>query len=217
MFTLTMSIAISLISTLSIDLSKEFSSLHRLTGVYAYCFRFIKNTKPSRAEKISGALTPFEIHSTLNFFIKQSQSIHFAAELNCLRNGSSVSIRSKLSSLDPFLDEFGVIRVGGRLQQSQLPYDNKHPIVLHQSAHITRLIIEREHIRLLHAGAQLVHHSLRQRWWIINAKIVIRSIIRGCVKCLRFSAKHQVQRLGILPSPGAVSYTHLDVYKRQHK
>ena len=64
-------------------------------------------------------------------------------------------IRSKLSSLDPFLDEFGVMRVGGRLQQSQLPYDNKHPTVLHPSAHITRLIVESEHIRLLHAGAQL--------------------------------------------------------------
>ena len=41
----------------------------------------------------------------------------------------------------------------------------------------------------------------RQRWWIINARIVIRSIIRRCVKCLRFNTKYQVQRLGILPSP----------------
>ena len=192
---------LSLISTLPIDLSKDFSSLHRLTCVYTSCFRFIKNARSSKAEKISGVLTPTEIHSTLNFFIKQSQSIHFATELNCLRNGASVSIRSKLSSLDPFLDEFGIMRVGGRLQQSQLPYDNKHPTVLHPSAHITRLIIESEHIRLLHAGAQLVHHSLRQRWWIINAKIVIRSIIRRCVKCLRFNTKYQVQRLGIFPSP----------------
>ena len=54
---------------------------------------------------------------------------------------------------------------------------------------------------LLHAGAQLVHHSLRQRWWIVNARLVIRSIIRKCVRCIRFSAKQQVQRLGILPSP----------------
>ena len=115
---------LSLMSTLAIDLSKDFSSLHRLTRVYAYCFRFIKNIRLFRAEKISGALTTVEIHSTLNFFIKQSQSIHFAAEINCLRNGSSVSIRSKLSSLDPFLDDSGVIRVGGRLHQSQLPYDN---------------------------------------------------------------------------------------------
>ena len=87
-----------------------------------------------------------------------------------------------MASLDPFLDDSGDISVGGRLQQSQLPYDTKHPIVLNPSAHITRLIIEREHIRLLHAGAQLVHHSLRQRWWIVNAKLVIRSIIRKCVK-----------------------------------
>ena len=115
-----------------------------------------------------------------------------------------------------FLDDSGVIRVGGRLQHSQLSYDSKHPIVLHPSAHVTRLIIEREHIRLLHAGAQLAHHSLRQRWWIVNARLVIRSIIRKCLKCIRFSATQQVQRLGILPSPRAVSYTHLDVYKRQH-
>ena len=53
------------------------------------------------------------------------------------------------------------------------PYDSKHPIVLPPSAHITRLIIEREHIRILHAGAQLTHHSLRQRWWIVNALSLI--------------------------------------------
>ena len=189
--------------------------MYKRQRVYAYCFRFIRNIRHSCADKLSGDLTPAEIHQSLNFFIKQSQSIHFPTEISCLRNGASVSIRSKLASLDPFLDDSGVIRVGGRLQHSQLPYDSRHPIVLPPSAHITRLIIEREHIRLLHAGAQLVHHSLRQRWWIVNARLVIRSIIRKCLKCIRFSATQQVQRLGILPSPRAVSYTHLDVYKRQ--
>ena len=37
----------------------------------------------------------------------------------------------------------------------------------------------------------------------VNARLVIRSIIRKCFKCIRFSATQPV------------SYTHLDVYKRQ--
>ena len=91
---------LSLMSTLAIDLSLDFSSLHRLTRVYAYCFRFIRNIRLSSADKCTGDLTPVEIHHALNFFIKQSQSIHFAAEINCLRNGSSVSIRSKMCIRD---------------------------------------------------------------------------------------------------------------------
>ena len=93
------------------------------------------------------------------------------------------------------------MRVGGRLQQSQLSYSNKHQIILHPQAHLTRLIIEYEHIRLLHGGVQLTQCSLRQKYWIINDKSYIRSVIHKCITCFRFRASGSSQLLGQLPAP----------------
>ena len=41
-----------------------------------------------------------------------------------------VQKRSSLSNLDPFVDADGVIRVGGRLENSQLESKVKHPVVI---------------------------------------------------------------------------------------
>ena len=61
------------------------------------------------------------------------------------------------------------------------------------------MIVTNEHRRLLHGGLQLVHSSLRQRFWVLNAKNVIRSVIHKCVTCFRYKAQPQSQLLGQLP------------------
>ncbi|XP_075230309.1 uncharacterized protein LOC142329520 [Lycorma delicatula] len=132
------------------------------------------------------------------FLVEKRQTVQ--SEINGLQNQRFTSKQSKLSSLDPFLDGKGLLRVGGRLEHSNLPFDKKHRLILHPHANITRLIIHSEHLRLLHAGLQLTHSSLRQRFWIVNAKIAIRSIVRKCLKCFRFNADKQSQQLGQLPS-----------------
>ena len=90
--------------------------------------------------------------------------------------------------------------MGGRLQHSQLTYDSKHQIILHPHSHLTKLNIEGEHLRLLHAGVQLTQHSLRQKYWITNDKSYIRSVIHKCITCFRFRASGSSQILGQLPS-----------------
>ena len=104
-----------------------------------------------------------------------------------------------MASLNPFLDEEDLIRVGGRLNLSNLPSEAKHPIVLSPNSHLTRLIVTKEHRRLLHGGLQLVHSSLRQRFWVLNAKNVIWSVIHKCVTCFRYKAQPQSQLLGQVP------------------
>ena len=144
-----------------------------------------------------------ELNNTLNFFIRQSQLTYYHKEIIEIRNGN-LSKSSKIISLDPFIDDLGLLRVGVRLQHSDLPYDIKHQIILHPKAYLTRLIIVGEHSRLLQAGVQLTHSSVRQRHWIVNGKIVIGSVIRKCIKCFRFRTHKQTQQLGQLPSSRVV-------------
>ena len=74
---------------------------------------------------------------------------------NSLSSNSVLPSESCLS-LHPFLDSSGILRDGGRQQNSRLSYASLHPVILHGKHPITKLIIRAEHLRLLHAGPTLL-------------------------------------------------------------
>lgn len=131
--------------------------------------------------------------------IRQVQGEEFAVELHELQRGSQVSSKSKLISLNPILAD-GLLRVGGRLQHSDLSSDQKHQIILPSNHSFTRLLIERYHKTNLHAGAQLVLASIRQRFWILRGRSTIRNVIRRCVRCFRVKPQRIDQLMGSLPA-----------------
>ena len=69
--------------------------------------------------------------------IKMVQAKKFAAEIkslrprDCGRDGESrLKRNSKISQLDPLMDEDGALCVGGRLCKSYLNDGSKHPVLL---------------------------------------------------------------------------------------
>jgi hypothetical protein len=87
--------------------------------------------------------------------VKVVQQTLGAQEIEDLTKGQAVSTTSNLKALHPFVDQEGLLRVGGRLQQSTLPYHMIHQMILPANHHFTKLIVSAEHVRLLHAGPQL--------------------------------------------------------------
>jgi hypothetical protein len=65
-----------------------------------------------------------------------------------------------ISCVYPFLDTDMLIRVGGRLQEASTDSLQKHQIIFSPKCHITRLIVEEEHLRLTHGGPEMLHASL---------------------------------------------------------
>ena len=169
--------------------------------MFSYCRRFIRNSWIPTEDKNLSFLTSYELHGTLLVFIRQSQKSHFGVEIKKLEEQRCIPNNSKILSLHPFLDKSGILRVGGRLQHSQLNYESKHQIILHPHSHLSKLIIQSEHLRLLHAGVQLTQFSLRRKYWILNDKSYIRSVIHKCITCFRFRARGANQLLGQLPPP----------------
>ena len=49
--------------------------------------------------------------------------------------------RTRLYHLDPFIDSDGIFRVGGRLQQAELEFGEKHPIILPRNDHVSKLVV----------------------------------------------------------------------------
>ncbi len=60
------------------------------------------------------------------------QLTHFEADLDSLQRKQTPSNSSSLLSLQPFIDDSDVLRVGGRKQLSQTSsYQSRHPAILH--------------------------------------------------------------------------------------
>ena len=176
----------------------QISTLSRLQRVAAYCLRFSHNAKNPSLRR-TGYLTSTELRDALHACIKIAQQEIYAQEISDLSKKGQVSLKSQLLPLHPFLDREGYLRVGGRLQHSHLPYDSKHQLILPPAHHITELIVMNEHLRLLHAGPQLLSASLREQYWIPRMKQIIRPVLHRCLPCFKLNAAASQQLMGQLP------------------
>jgi hypothetical protein len=164
------------------SLAHRCSSLKQLKIVTAYIKRWIWNHRAPAAKNQpkTGPLTPEELDEALLLWVKRAQNEEFAEELHQLTNGKPVSSKSKLKSLQPFLDSSQILKVGGRLRHSALSTGQKNPTLLPRHCRITELIIQEYHRNLFHGGAQLILSSLNRRFWIIGAKDAVRHQIKKC-------------------------------------
>ena len=179
------------------DISR-FSSLKQLQRVMAYCLQFIYNARNSNGKK-GGDLTVDETEEALLRCVR-TQEVFYLDELQDLQAGHPVKKTSKFISLHSFVDKDGLIRVGGRLQAAVSDYDQKHQVILPFKCHLSKLIAQHEHTRLLHGGPQLMHSTIRQCYWITKGWMVCRKIVHSCVKCFRMRAASASQLMGNLPS-----------------
>ena len=103
--------------------------------------------------------------------VRLSQQQDFEADINRLRQSLPIKRGNPLRVLSPFLDNDGVLRVRGRLTHSQLPYDEKHLVILSGRSHLGRLLIDWAHLRALHAGFRVTYAYTVQRAWIIGSRV----------------------------------------------
>ncbi|XP_055907234.1 uncharacterized protein LOC129942362 [Eupeodes corollae] len=106
----------------------------------------------------------------------------------------------ELLNLSPFIDSSGVLRVGGRLEHSNLTYSEKHPIILCKSHRVAKLIVEFTHKNHLHAGASLLFALIKQDFYILGCRNLARKVVRDCTQCIRQRKATSKQLMGNLPS-----------------
>ena len=182
------------------DIIERFSKIIRLKRVLAWCRRFAYNCKQSPATRRTATLTTQELHDALMCCIKLVQQTCYARELNDLVNQQEVSSNSDLKALHPFTDHEGILRVGGRLQNSTFPYHSIHQIILPHNCHFTKIVVLSEHNRLLHAGPQLLIATLRETYWIPRIRNLVKTVIHQCLPCYRHKVQASQQLMSQLPS-----------------
>ncbi|KAK3740276.1 hypothetical protein QZH41_000195 [Actinostola sp. cb2023] len=148
----------------------EYSSWGKLKRVIAYCLRFVNNLKSSLKDPAGiqkGPLQPEEMDASEDYWIRESQRDLKIADY---------------PNLSPFIQD-GIIRVGSRLNKSQLPYDQVNPVLLPANCHISTLIMRHMHQRVSHAGRERTLCESRARYWIVRGRSLAKKIARECVTC----------------------------------
>lgn len=92
------------------------------------------------------------------------------------------------------------MRLGGRLQNTEQPYDICHPVILPKEHVYTHLLLLEIHERNMHAGPRLMIATLNQRYWLVSCQTVVRAFVDKCTLCCRMKGKAASQLMGSLPA-----------------
>lgn len=176
---------------------ENFDNLPQLLKTIVYCKKFLNYKR--NLNHIDENITTQELEEALNICIRKVQQDEFAEEIERLKTNKQVKKRSSLRSLNPYLDEKQILKVGGRLRHVNLPEARKHPIILGNKNNLTPLIIADAHSKTLHGGLQLMLCFLRSKYWILKAKSLAKKHVHKCLICARLNASARAQIMGHLP------------------
>lgn len=89
--------------------------------------------------------------------------------------------------------------MGGRLSQSALHHEVKHPAILPKESHVS-LLVKHHHEGVHHQGRGMTLNEMRANGiWILGCGNVVSSHIYHCVKCRRYRRATDVQQMADLP------------------
>lgn len=210
------------------DRLAHVSSWWRLLKVVALCLQ-LKSKLTNRKVKLNNqanvkcarplpraAVSLTEFQFAEKEVLKIVQREHFYEEIQVLvklqvvgevstresarQRNQTIKMSSCLYRLDPFLDDDGLIRVGGRIKRADLPVATKHPVILPRKSPITDLLIKFYHAKVNHMGRGITQNELRQRgYWVVGGSSAVSNCISKCVTCRKLRRPLESQKMADLP------------------
>ena len=147
-----------------------------------------------------GELTVTEIDDAEACIVKEVQQATFEEELQLIGTGKPLPKSNRLSTLCPYLDATGTLRVGGRLKNIDIPDRSKHQVILPKQHQVTRSIVDWIHRRNGHVGHEHVLSLLREQYWVVSGRTVIRAVLGRCFFCAIRRTLQQFLLMADLPT-----------------
>ncbi|KAK3109147.1 hypothetical protein FSP39_023951 [Pinctada imbricata] len=174
----------------------RFSSWRKLVRAVMTLKRKARNVK---GENDTSPVDAYE--EAQDFILQTVQKEVYAREFHSLEEGKPIRKDSSVSSLSPFIDQQGMIRVGGRLNKTTYDTSQKNPLLIPGRHHIATLLVRHYHDETKHQGRQITEGAVRSAGlWITGGKRLISSILHLCVTCRKLRGKYAYQRMADLPT-----------------
>ncbi len=166
-------------------------------------------------DQVPGPFSVERLRTALEKCVRRVQGKCFEMEINALQKGLPLPRNSHVLKLSPFLDDPGVLRVGGRLENAPLEEDAIHPMLLPTHHPFTRLVILDAHERCLHSQIDRTLYEVQSRFWIIRGGRAVHDEVRKCLECRKRLAKPLQPFMAPLPvarlTPDLPPFTHVGV------
>ncbi|UYV75132.1 hypothetical protein LAZ67_12002594 [Cordylochernes scorpioides] len=125
---------------LNLEFIVRYSTMTKLIRITAWCWRFYYNCLLFDPIRQKGPLTTRELTKAIQVLVKSIQQVEFCTEIKLLKSNKQLPLSNKLTSLNPFLDTQGLLRVGGRLKYSYLNENQNFPLLQPKSPRQESLI-----------------------------------------------------------------------------
>ncbi|XP_073766183.1 uncharacterized protein isoform X2 [Danio rerio] len=181
----------------------KFSDWARMVKAIARLKRYVREAKGFESKAFEPTTLEQRKDAEL-FIIRLVQEATFSHEMTSLKKQlaftSDAQTKSQLYKLSPFLDNQGILRVGGRLANATLHLDVKYPAILPRKNHFSALLIKHYHERVQHQGRGMTVNELRSNGiWILGCSSAVSSHIYKCLKCRKFRRCVEEQKMADLP------------------
>ena len=161
----------------------NYSNINKLIRVTAYVLKFIEllKTKRGQAKSVSG-----KSNETDQYINKAKRYWHKEVQKSFYKDPK---FKETERNLGTFVDNEGIIRVGGRLQNAPLPYSTKYPVLLPRNHHFTALVISRAHETVKHNGVNETLTEIRSEYWVCKGRQIVKTMLSKCVRCKEITGK----------------------------
>ncbi|XP_037813256.1 uncharacterized protein LOC119604602 isoform X1 [Lucilia sericata] len=200
---------------------KRFSQYQKFVRHIGWIFRYVNNLKLKYKKQtlMRGDLTVEEQEQAERYIIRSIQKTEFANEYSSLSRNEPISPRSSIITLKPYIDEFDILRCGGRIDNAPfISYITKRPYILPKDNRVTYLLVQWYHERQKHINDSIVICEIRLKYWIPSIRVILNKVKSACCACKIRKCKPYQPIMGPLPKDRLsafvrpFSYTGLDYF-----
>lgn len=184
----------------------SWTSLHHAVAYLVHITHAFSKSAVAGTENCKGwhrcknARTVAELQQSNNVILRTLQEESFNHEISCLKGHKDVPKDSPLKALDPFVDNEGLLRVGGRIREASIGCNERNPVIVPGKHHIASLLVRHHHEQTQHQGRLFTEGAVRAAGlWIVGGKRCVSRTIHHCVTCRKLRGPIQAQKMANLP------------------
>ena len=183
-------------------LVNHFSSYYKLKKAVCWLLRWKSFLRYQQSPNGKFITVP-ELQQAECLLVKYVQSKYYHKELKSVQVGQVIAKSSVLFQLSPIIKD-DVLVVGGRMKHAFIGQSSKHPAILPYDHRLSSLIIQDIH-GAVHLGNEWILSLLRNKFWIVKARSLIKRVRRNCFTCKKLYGKPMNQKMAHLPPERTIS------------
>ncbi|XP_058826961.1 uncharacterized protein LOC131686947 [Topomyia yanbarensis] len=206
-----------ILPTLIIDLDR-FSKLSRAVRTIGHVHRFLGNLKRKRLSEnaVNGRFSSEELKSAERSLIRMVQWQAFPDEMAITARNQQKSAEqwepldksSRIYQLSPIVDDYGVLRIGGRIGKApNIDLDAKFPVILPRNHRFTTLLVDDYHRKFRHGNHETVTNEIRQKYYVPRLRVAVKQQATACQWCKINKVKPQTPQMAPLPAARMAAFT----------